>query len=257
MNASPWLQRLSGRPDAMLRLFCFHHAGGSAASFSQWPQKLPQIDVCAVQLPGRANRYAEPAMTRIPQLVEAFLPHMLPLLDRPYALFGHSMGTAVVNEVAQRLRARGAALPVRLFVSGRQPPHKPYPEFTLDGLSDAAAIESIGRIFGGLPAEVLAYPELVEMILPILRADFALLERYLPAPQAPLPVPIVALGGSDDACAAPDRLLPWQDYTTHPLRMCRLPGDHFYLDARLDDVLAVLRAECGVAEAGTPAWGVA
>jgi len=218
-----------------LRLFCFHHAGGNAAAFRQWPQKLPQIDVCAVQLPGRANRLAEPAMNSIPELVEALLPHMLPLLDRPYALFGHSMGTAIVNEVAQRLRARGAALPVRLFVSGRQPPHKPYPEFTLDGLSDAATIEGIARNFGGLPAEVL--------------------ERYLPVPQAPLPVPIVALGGSDDSCAAPDRLQPWQDYTTHPLRMWRLPGDHFYLDARLDDVLALLRAECGVADAGALARG--
>ena len=254
---SNWLQRLSPRPDAAQRLFCFHHAGGSAAAFRLWPRQLPEFDVCAVQLPGRANRFVEPALTDVVALVDGLVPVLLPLLDRPYALFGHSMGSAVACALALRLRDIGAPLPQCLFVSGRQPPHQPFPEWSMRGLTDAAAIAAVEHSFGGLPAEVLAHPELIEMMLPTLRADFALLEGYRPAPQAPLPLPIVALGGHDDPCAAPDHLQPWQAYTAQPLRMRRLPGDHFYLDAGLDAVLAVLRAECGAATAGALAGGLA
>ncbi|MEP6501831.1 MAG: alpha/beta fold hydrolase [Betaproteobacteria bacterium] len=247
---STWLQRLSPRPDAARRLFCFHHAGGSAAAFRLWPWQLPEFDVCAVQLPGRANRFVEPALTDIGAIVDAFLPELLPLLDRPYLLFGHSMGSAVACALAHRLRAVGAPLPQHLFVSGRQPPHRPFPEWSMSGLSDQAAIEAVQRNFGGLPDEVLAHPELLEMLVPTLRADFAALEAYRSVPESPLPVPIVALGGTEDPCAADDHLQPWQAYTTHPLRVRRVAGNHFYLDARLADVLAVLRDECGVATAG-------
>lgn len=254
---SNWLQRLAPRPDAPRRLICFHHAGGSAASFRLWPARLPGFDVCAVQLPGRANRFAEAPLTDLGQVVDALVPVVRPLLDRPCVLFGHSMGTMIACELAHRMQLLGTQQALDLFVSGRQPPHRPFPELSMAGLSDAAVIDAVQRHFGGLPAEVLATPELLEMMLPILRADFALLESHRPAVPSPLALPIVALGGDDDPWAAPERLSQWQAWTTLPLRMHRFAGGHFYLDESLDEVLAVLRAECTVPAASALAGGVA
>jgi len=241
---SNWLQRLAPRPDAARRLFCFHHAGGGAAAFRLWPARLPEFDVCAVQLPGRANRLFEPALTDVHAVVDALVDAVRPLLDRPFVLFGHSMGTLVACLLARRLHALGAPLPERLFVSGRQPPHRPFPELSMDGLGDAPLLEAVQRHFGGLPAEVLDTPELLELVLPTLRADFALLAGHRDAAAEALPLPVVALGGDADPWAAPERLAQWQACTSLPLRTYRFAGGHFYLDDRLDEVLAVLRAEC-------------
>jgi len=241
---SIWLQRLAPRTDAARRLFCFHHAGGGAAAFRLWPARLPEFDVCAVQLPGRANRLCEPALTDVDAVVDALVDVVRPLLDRPVVLFGHSMGTLVAYELARRLRALGAPLPDRLFVSGRQAPHRPFPDWNLEALSDAQVLEVVQREFGSLPVEVLQTPELLELAMPTLRADLALLDRHRPDAVAALPLPVVALGGDGDGWATAERMSHWQDCTTQPLRSHRFAGGHFYLDERLDEVLAVLRAEC-------------
>ncbi len=241
INVSTWLQRLSPRPDGLARLFCIPHAGGSAALYRCWPQRLPEFDVCAVQLPGRANRFGEPALTRVDAIVDYLLPEILPLLDRPYAFFGHSMGTALALAVMRRLQVIGVPLPSHLFVSARQPPHKPFPERTLTGLTDAEVVAEIHREFGGFPPEVLACPELVEMLLPTLRCDFEALEHHAPVLESRLPVPITALGGTTDLCSTPERLQAWQAYTTSALDIRLFPGDHFYLDNCLESVTRTVR----------------
>lgn len=241
MIRNPWFLRLVPRPEASLRLFCFHHAGGSAALFRGWPASLAEFDVCAVQLPGRGSRMIEPAVEAIPELVDGIAPAILSLLDRPYALFGHSMGSAVALALAQRLHAMGAPLPHHLFASSRQPPHRPFPESSLRGMTDAMVVDQINTRYGGFPPEVLAHPEFLALLLPTLRADFAALEDYAPALDAPLPLPITAIGGIGDACATPERLAGWQVYTTHPLRMRHVPGGHFYLEEGIDELAAILR----------------
>lgn len=254
---SIWLQRLAPRPDAARRLFCFHHAGGSAAAFRLWPARLSGFDVCAVQLPGRANRLAESPLTDVHAVVDALLPVVRPLLDRPFALFGHSMGTLVAYELACRLHALGEPLPDQLFMSGRQAPHRPFPDWNMDGLSDADVLEVVQREFGSLPAEVLQTPQLLELVMPTLRADLALLDKHRPDAIVALPRPLVALGGDGDGWATPERMSHWQACTTQPLRSHRFAGGHFYLDERLDEVLAVLRAECATAASSAMAGDLA
>jgi surfactin synthase thioesterase subunit len=240
---STWLQRLDPRPAADRRLFCFHHAGGSASAFRLWPQRLPQFDVVAIQLPGRANRFLEAALTDMEEIIERLLPDILALLDRPYALFGHSMGTAVASALVHRLREVGAAPPAHLFMSGRQPVHRPFPQPSLRGLTDAEVVRVLDEQFGGIPPEVMQYPELIEIALPALRSDFEVLERYRPLREAPLNLPITALGGLDDPWSARHRLQAWQDCTTQVLDVQMFPGGHFYIDACLDAVLQLVRGQ--------------
>jgi surfactin synthase thioesterase subunit len=149
------------------------------------------------------------------------------------------MGSAIACAVALRLHALQARPPVHLFVSGRQPPHRPFPEASLRGLSDAEVVAQINARYGGFPPE--ADDELIALLLPALRADFEALEDYTPSP-TPLPLPVTAMGGTGDPCAARERLEPWQGYTACPLRIRHFPGDHFYIDERLDQIAATLRA---------------
>jgi surfactin synthase thioesterase subunit len=237
---SPWFQRLLPHPDAPVRLFCFAHAGGNASAFRLWPRRLPGIDVCAVQLPGRATRMDEPALLRIDDIADALLPCMLPLLDREYAFFGHSMGSAVAFALAQRLEAAGARLPACLLASGRQPPHRPFPEPTLSGMPDADLVAALSQRYGGFPPEIASDGDMLALVLPPLRCDFEALEAYRPPLGAPLSTPVVALGGRADPCAALERLQAWQSCTRWPLDIRRFPGGHFYLEDELDDVLAAV-----------------
>jgi surfactin synthase thioesterase subunit len=236
-----------------MRLFCFHHAGGSAAVYRLWPAALPEFDICAVQLPGRANRLAEAPLDRIPAIVDALLPEILPLVDRPYAMFGHSMGSALAIYLARALVARGAPGPGHLFVSGRQPPHLQYPDWTLHGKNDAQLFAAVVAAFGGLPAEVAEHPDLIELVMPALRADLEALEAMSTVLPLPLSAPITAIGGADDPYSRDDHLQAWQACTSRDLAVRHLDGGHFYLDDRLDDLAALMR----LAIAATGALGSA
>lgn len=242
-NVTSALQRLAPQQQATCRLFCFHHAGGSAAAFRQWPRALADVDVCAVQSPGRANRIDDPLAASIPALVDDALPAILPLLDRPWAVFGHSMGTAVASALVQRLASLGAPPPVHVFVSGRQPPHRPFPEESLAGLSDEQLLQAIGERYGQLPAEILADRDMLELFLPIFQADFMALEHWSPAGAPMFGCPVTAFGGLDDSFATEAHLKAWQASTRHALALRRYPGGHFYLDTALPDLARDLRAD--------------
>jgi surfactin synthase thioesterase subunit len=253
MSSSPWLQRLSPRPDAAIRLFCFHHAGGSAALYRLWPKAMPEFDICAVQLPGRANRLCEAPLNRLPAIVEALLPEVLPLIDRPYALFGHSMGSAVASYLARALMVGGAPAPEHLFVSGRQAPHLQYPDWTLRGKNDVQLLEAVTLAFGGMPSEITAEPELLSLLMPALRADLEALEAMSTARPLPMPLSITALGGADDPYTRPEHLQAWNAWTSRALVTRHLPGGHFYLEEQLDDLAALLRRTLSAGGEGAPA----
>jgi len=122
---NPWFIFPRPKADAAIRLFCFHYAGGSASIFRQWPQGLPTVEVCVVQQPGRATRIGEAAAEHSGPLLETLSREIEPLLDRPFAFFGHSMGALVAFELSRAVRARTGRAPAHLFVSGRRAPHLP------------------------------------------------------------------------------------------------------------------------------------
>lgn len=240
---SGWLVRVRPRPEAALRLFCFPHAGGAASSYFHWPAALAGVDVAAVQPPGREGRLAEPPIADMPVLLDRLVAAIEPRLDRPFLFFGHSMGALVALEAARELRRRGLPAPARLYVSGRRSPTVPSDEAPLHALPDDELVAELNHRFGGLPAAILAEPELMALFLPVIRADLTVLERHAFRPEAPLDVPITALGGDDDRRAGIEGLEAWRALTSAGFAMRRFPGGHFYLHEQRE---AFLRAFAGL-----------
>lgn len=227
---SPWIKSPKPNPGAKLRLFCFPYAGGGALTYRSWPEALPaEVEVCPIQLPGHESRLREPAFEKLGPLVDALVPELLPFLDRPFAFFGHSMGAMIGFEVARRLRAKGIGGPQQMFVSGRRAPQLPpkYERQTYD-LPEAEFIEELGRL-NGTPREVLEHPELLELVLPILRADFSICQTYAFTPGEPLNIPFNVLGGLEDEDVPRTSLEAWREQTNGPFKLHMLPGDHFFV----------------------------
>ncbi len=237
---------------AEIKLFCFPYAGGNAAAFRTWHKSLPRnIRVHAVQLPGRANRAREPVPSSFAQLIEDLLSQLLDNFNCSYAFFGHSMGAIVAFELARTLRRYRLPLPVRLFLSGHRAPHVPSMREPLHAVSDEDLIAAVRRL-GGTPAEVLENPELLQFVLPTLRADFRLCETYRYESESPLPTPVTIFGGTDDLETTCAGLNAWREHTTAPFRMHMLPGDHFFVHSAEAAVLERIGAELGLAAPVTP-----
>jgi surfactin synthase thioesterase subunit len=241
-----WLRRLDGRDAAEANLFCFSHAGGTAANFRLWPAGLPpRLAVWGVQLPGRPGRLQEAPVDSIPALVAAILDALSPHFEKPFALFGHSMGAVLAFETASALARRGAPLPQHLVVSSRRPPHLPGTEPDMHRLNDADFAAEINRRYGGIPPELLQDREVMALLLPGLRADITALETHRPLHIRPLALPITACGGAEDRLTPRADIAAWGALTTGPFQVRMFPGGHFYLEpqrALLLDHLSVVLA---------------
>lgn len=241
MSTQLWLRRLKPNPQARLRLFCFHFAGGSASAYRTWPtllaERRPNVEVCAVQLPGRENRLKEPPFTQIAPLVSTMVNELRAELDRPFTFFGHSMGAIVAYELAQTLTRLGAP-PTHLLVSGRRAPgtaerYAPVHQAP----TDDALLRAIQQRYGNLPELLLQDAELKAIYAPLLRADFTLVETYMPSTLVPLACPITAFGGANDPIATQAELLAWRAVTQNDFALHLLPGDHFYLQEQSGPLL--------------------
>jgi medium-chain acyl-[acyl-carrier-protein] hydrolase len=217
------------RPRALVRLFCFPHSGAGAYTFWTWLPSFPaHIEICPVRLPGRENRIDEPLIADMPALAQATAAGLRPYLDRPFAFFGHSMGALLSFELARYLRRHDGLSAVRLFVSGHGAPHLPAAEPPCHALPEAEFVTKL-RELHGTPDEVLDNLELRALILPIVRADFAMCETYVYEDDEPLACPISAFGGRQDGCVSRADLEAWSVHTRADFSARLLPGDHFFL----------------------------
>ena len=235
---TPWFTSQRPNAGARLRLFCFPYAGGGAAIYRLWPQSLPsEVEACMAQLPGRGTRLREEPFTNLDALVAAIAEAIAPLLDKPFALFGHSMGAMISFELARRLREQGQPQPSHLFISGRRAPQLPNDDPISYNLPDAELGQELLRLIG-TPKEVLEHPELMELMLPLLRADFSVVETYDYRPGVPLDCPLTVFGGLRDAEVSREQLEAWREQTTSEFALRMLPGDHFFLnDAQAQTLL--------------------
>lgn len=229
-TSSPWLVYHKPNPSARLRLFCLPYAGGAAAIFREWSARLPlPVEICPVELPGRGRRIREQPSTHLPSLVGAMSEALLPYMDMPFALLGHSMGALLGFELARRLRREGGPAPQALFVSGRRAPHLPNTDPVTYDLPAPEFLRTL-RELNGTPSEVLESPELIELMLPVLRADFEICERYAYTPEPPLNSPIGACGGLQDGGVPASSLHEWRAQTTGDFSVRMVPGDHFFIN---------------------------
>ncbi|GAA3155415.1 alpha/beta fold hydrolase [Planomonospora alba] len=231
-----WLRCPDPRPAATTRLICFAHAGGSATAYRDWPALLPEtVELYGVQLPGRADRYGEPLPESLDALAAAVTEELVPLLDRRFALFGHSMGALVAYEVTRLLEERGLG-PARLFASGCAAPHE-RPEYDFSGHDDDALVAQLTRL-GGTESEILAHEELREIVLPYVRGDFRLVDAHRHRPGPPLRTPVSALVGDADPVVTPAQAGSWETLTAADFSLTVFPGGHFYLQPLRDRVVA-------------------
>ncbi|MGW8378385.1 alpha/beta fold hydrolase [Streptomyces sp. ODS28] len=236
---SEWLRVYSPRPAAHARLICFPHAGGSATAFRDVAQSAPEaLEVTAVQYPGRQDRFGEPVPASLDELADRITEVVAGGLDRPTALFGHSMGATVAFEVARRLRATHPGAPVRLFASARRAPHAPV-SAAVTFATDEDALAYV-RSLGGQGSTMLDDPDLRAMAVHILRADFRMLADYRCAADAPLTCPVTVVCGADDAACTPREAREWARHTVGGLSVETLPGGHFYLETAAEELTALL-----------------
>jgi medium-chain acyl-[acyl-carrier-protein] hydrolase len=213
-----------------LRLICLPYAGGGAAVYYRWRAAMPtDFDLIPLSLPGHDGRMTEPLLTDLRDLAAYLVDELSVVLDRPFAVLGHSMGGWIVFELMRELRRRGMPLPRLAVLSASGPPDAARTGEALHRLPDEELIAAVDRRYGGIPAAVRSDPMLLRMLLPALRADLQMVETYAYADEPPLEVEILAIGGTDDPAVPASKLLEWQRHTTRNCAVRLFPGGHFFL----------------------------
>ena len=216
-------------PVAALRLICFPYAGGTIQPFARWRRSLPRdVALGAVELPGHGLRLLEKPVDRMQDVVRSTVAELEPHLDLPIALFGHSMGGLIAFEVARALRQSGLASPSWLFVSAREAPQVPLAPSSIHELPQAEFRETI-RGYGATPGEVLAQADIMKLIEPALRGDFAICETYVYSPEPPLDCPISAFWGIADPLMDRSAMTAWHEQTNAEFTLQGIPGTHFFI----------------------------
>jgi medium-chain acyl-[acyl-carrier-protein] hydrolase len=235
------------KPGARFRLFCFPYSGGSAAAFQPWEDLLPDdVELVAIRLPGHSGRMNEALLASVAEMADSLLPAITAWLDRPYLVYGHSLGSIVAFELLHALQSRRLPLPHHFFCAARRAPHAPP---RIDPIHDYPVdrFKSELRRLNGTPEVLLADASLTELFLPIVRTDLKAAYVYHREPDVKLGCRASALCGSRDHVVLPQDMAGWRDHFTEPPAFHSFEGGHFFLD---DNRAAVVATVCSEAVRG-------
>jgi len=198
--------------------------------------------VCAVQLPGHDSRMREKPCTDLMVLIDGLMQGLAGEITTNYAFFGHSMGALIAYEFVRRIHRERRQTPVHLFVSARRAPHLPLTEGPYHKLPDSAFVDVLVNRYNGIPQAILGEPDLMQLFLPILRADFTLLETYNHIPGEPLSEPITVFGGLEDRIVSQADLSAWKQLTRGAVDVHMMSGGHFFLQSAPEPMLRIMAA---------------
>jgi medium-chain acyl-[acyl-carrier-protein] hydrolase len=242
MTRSPWLP-FGTAPGAAIRLLCLPHAGGGATIYRAWGSGFPAtVGVCPVQPPGREKRRREPPLASAEEVASLLAAEVMKAVRPPYAIFGHSTGALCAFELARQIRRLGGPGPVHLFVSGRRAPQLPMQRTQLSGLT-VDELAAVLRRLGGTPEAVLAQRDVLQLLQPLLVADFAVNEAYTYRPEPPLAVPITAFAATQDRAGDPGQMASWKEQTRTSFAVHTLSGGHFAVFDHAEEVASRIAAE--------------
>ncbi|QLE49257.1 thioesterase [Nostoc sp. C057] len=226
---------------AKLRFFCFPYAGGGTSLFRDWVNGLPSdVEVCQVLLPGHDTRIKEKPFSHLITLIETMVPSLLPYLDMPFVFYGHSMGALLCFEAARRLRKQHNLEPKHLFVSGSRAPQTPCFLKPTHHLPDNLFIDEINKRYKAIPKEILNNQEIMQLFLPVLKADFSIIETYEYTPDLPLNCSISAFGGLQDEMVNIEDIAAWQDQTSGKFTLQMIEGEHFFINHKKPEILKAI-----------------
>lgn len=237
---SAGILRFAATGEARRRLYCLPFAGGGPSTYRTWPRHLhPDIEVCAIVLPGRDPRDLARGGEAPPGLMSVILPSVVAAVVEtesaaplPFAVFGHSMGALIAYELTVALEDRTAGIerpPEHLFVSGRRPPDELHRAASIHALPDNEFLDELQVRYGGVPEVVRSEPELLALFLPALRADVQVFETYQPLTDRKVACKIHVYGGDADLRPRPEQLAGWHRVAEREVSVRTFPGDHFYL----------------------------
>lgn len=240
-NSEKWIWKEEPRPDAEMKLFCFHHAGGSSIFFRGWKDFFPNIELNCIQLPGRWTRSSEPSLTSMSELVEAMYADLREQLNGQFAFMGYSLGGLVAFELCRKLQDENHQLPTHLFISSRAAPDNQTGQRTFD-LPLSMFLTQLEEKYGALPSGLKDNAEIQEMLLPPLRSDLQLIETYVCRDLTQVRVPITAFAGQSDNEAQLEKLTGWQKFTSKNFNYRILKGGHFLPKEEMDKMATEINA---------------
>jgi medium-chain acyl-[acyl-carrier-protein] hydrolase len=250
---SRWFIREVRVPAPACRVICFPYAGGSAGIYRGWHAGLPSsAELLAVELPGRGAHFSSPPIASLTQLTARLADALTPLMGAPVVFFGHSNGALISYALAVELRRRGLPSPQRIVLSAKRPPHLDSRD-PVHALPTPQFVERL-RTLNGTPPEIMSNPDLLDLFLPALRADFAISETYRHEPCAPLACRAVLVGSENDDDVSLAQLQEWNRYFVDEAPLHVIEGDHFFVHSARDALLRILRRHVQDCIAAASPW---